>query len=421
MEHPSHLTERYAIHETLGRGGMGEVLRATHRASGKSVAIKALHFDLAPDPAMVERFLREGEALRRLSHPNIVKCRESFESDGRFYLVLDYVGGGSLRARIKQGPIEPQQALNWMLDIADALTRAHRLQIVHRDVKPDNILLSEEGYARLTDFGVAHLGNLWRPITQAGTTVGTVEYLSPEALQGLPASPDQDLWSFGVTLQEVLTGTPPFYGSGPGATILAILSQPPQPLPDHFPAGWHELLARLLSRQPDQRYGSMREVALAMERLVDTSGGLPQVSPARESAEQGQQSLPGFLVELPDGEILWRQGDPSSYVAFIEEGELNVEVSPVEGGGPSILVSLRKGEILGEMSCLDGKPHSATVFVKGSATIRRLGRSEFIQWIRSDPERMQKILLMHADRLRKVASRLVHSAGAGPDEAKPEG
>jgi serine/threonine protein kinase len=408
--HPVQLTERYDIHEVLGRGGMGEVLRATNRASGELVAIKALHFDLS-DPGMVERFLREGEALRRLNHPNIVKVRESFESEGRFYLVLDYVGGGTLRNRLDAGPLAPEQALGWMLDIADALTRAHRLQIVHRDVKPENILLSEDGHARLTDFGVAHLGGAWASMTQTGTALGTVSYMSPEACQGLPAAPDHDLWAFGVTLYELLSGDLPFLGSGPGATILAILSQAPRPLPEHLPKGLHELVGRLLAKDPSARFASMREVALELERLVEPVQTAEPAPTRPKEADPVVESLPGYLVDLTPGELLWKQGDPSSYVAVIEEGELEVIGLSGESGGTTIFAVLQRGEILGEMSCLDGKAHSGTVRARGPARIRRLGRSEFVQWIRSQPERMEKILLMQADRLRKVASRLIHNEG----------
>lgn len=408
--HPAQLTERYEIHEVLGRGGMAEVLRATHRASGELVAIKALHFELG-DPSMVERFLREGEALRRLNHPNIVKVRESFESEGRFYLILDYVGGGTLRARLEAGQVPPEQALNWMLDIADALTRAHRLQIVHRDVKPDNILLSDEGQARLTDFGVAHLGGTWASVTQSGMALGTVSYMSPEACQGLPAAPDHDLWAFGVTLYELLTGSLPFLGNGPGATILAILSQPPRPLPEHLPQGLHDLMGRLLAKEVADRYASMREVALELERLVEPFQGVAPAQTRRVEADPAVESLPGYLVDLTAGEVLWKQGDPSSYVAVIEEGELEVIGLSGESGGTTIFVVLQRGEILGEMSCLDGKAHSGTVRARGAARIRRLGRSEFVQWIRSQPEHMEKILLMQADRLRRVAHLLTHQEG----------
>lgn len=410
MRHPEELTARYELHETIGRGGMGEVLRATQRNSGEQVAIKALHLDLAPDPDQVQRFLREGDALRRLNHPNIVKCRESFETEGRFYLVLDYVPGGSLRARLhNQNPLELPQVVNWMLDVADALTRAHRLQIVHRDIKPDNILLDLDGQARLTDFGVAHLGGSWTPLTSAGTALGTVNYLSPEACQSLTASPAQDLWAFGATLYELLAGRPPFSGSGPGQVILAILSRPPDPINRDLPKDIDDLLRRLLAKDPKQRPTSMREVALMLERNSESAGGrLPPVSETRPVDPAAVESLPGHAMELGPGELLWRQGDPSSFVALIEEGQLEV-IGSGEEGDTLVFTVLERGEILGEMSCLDGKTHSATVRARGQVQIRKLGRQEFIQWIRSDPERMQKILLMQSDRFRRVASRLMVS------------
>ena len=409
-QHPQELTARYHIHEIIGRGGMGEVLRATQRSTGEQVAIKALHLDLAPDPAQVQRFLREGEALRRLSHPNIVKCRESFETEGRFYLVLDYVGGGSLRGQLqRQQPLEIPLVVNWMLDIADALTRAHRLQIVHRDVKPDNILLDQEGQARLTDFGVAHLGGSWTPLTSAGQALGTVNYMSPEACQTLSASPAQDLWAFGVTLHELLSGRPPFSGAGPGQVIMAILTRPPDPIGRELPAELQELLDRLLAKDPEQRPASLREVSLVLERITEPALRLnPTAPPAPVEPVVTLECLPGYLVDLEPGQVLWRQGDPSSYVALIEEGELEVIGSGQEGS-TLIFTVLQRGEILGEMSCLDGKSHSATVRARGPVQIRKLGRQEYIQWIRSDPERMQKILLMQSERLRRVAGHLMVS------------
>jgi CRP-like cAMP-binding protein len=410
MKFPRQLTSRYEMHESIGRGGMGEVFRATHRASGEGVAIKALRFELAPDPSQVERFLREGEALRRLSHPNIVKCRESFECEGHFFLVLDYISGGSLRQR---GPLEVGQALDIMLDVADALTRAHRLQIVHRDVKPDNILVSDDGHGHLTDFGVAYLGSAWTPLTIQGTALGTVAYMSPEACQAQPACPAQDIWSFGVTLFELLAGRLPFAGDSPGHLILAILTGTPLSLAEvspQIPAELVSLVDRLLQRDPAARIASMREVGLELERLA---GALGPIGPVPRAAPlpvepSVSDSLPGYVVVLEAGEVLWRQGDPSDFVAYLEEGELEVVGSSSEGA-TLVFTVLKPGEILGEMSCLDGKEHSATVRARFRACVRKLGRHEFLNWLRTDPERMQSLLLKQSERLRRVAGRLVHS------------
>lgn len=402
MEHPASLTSRYSLESLLGRGGMGEVYRATHLATGESVAIKALRLELAPDPAQVERFLREGEALRRLNHPNIVKCRESFETEGRFYMVLDYVAGGSLRQAL---PVTPAQAVVIMLDIADALTRAHRLQIVHRDVKPDNILLAADGQsAHLTDFGVAHLGSSWSALTVVGSALGTVEYMSPESCRAEPATPAQDIWALAVTLYELVAGRHPFLGPGPGHTIMNILSGRFDPLPGH--PELNALLSRMLALDPLQRLGSMREVAMELERLAPRT---PVPLPLEPPTVAPMDLLPGYTVDLAPGQTLWREGDPSDFVAYLEEGQL--EVISGDDRTSIVFTLLGPGEVLGEMSCLDGAPHSATVRARGPVRYRRLGRAEFLTWLRGDPERMQKILLKQSERLRRVAGRLAHSSG----------
>ena len=177
-------------HDLLGRGGMGAVYRATDTQTGELVAVKALDpHVVALDPELLERFVREGEALRQLNHPNIVHMVAACEEGGRHYLVMEYVGGGSLRQVLeKEGRLPVTRAVEIALDLADALTRAHRLGILHRDLKPENVLLAEDGTPRLADFGLAHLAAGSR-LTQAGILVGTVDYLCPEACQGEP--PDE--------------------------------------------------------------------------------------------------------------------------------------------------------------------------------------------------------------------------------------
>lgn len=412
MDHPAQLTDRYQIEEQIGRGAMGRVFRAIHRATAEPVAIKALRLELAPEAEQVERFLREGEALRRLSHPNIVKCRETFEAPDHFYMVLDYIEGGSVRRVLREaGALPLSQALDVMLDVCDALTRAHRLQIVHRDVKPDNILLDGEGQAHLTDFGLAYLGSSWSSLTQDGTALGTLAYMSPEACRAEPASPAQDIWACAVSLYEMLSGRLPFGESSPGHTILTIMGHPPAPLNcPHLPAEVESLLQRMLCKAPEDRISSMREVALELERLRQGSGPLRSLSlPAPPSLSGPEkESMPGYLVQLESGEILWEQDSPSDFVAYLEEGQLEVVGTNSEGSA-MVFTRIQPGEMLGEMSCLDGKEHSATVRAHGPACIRRLGKFEFLNWIRTDPERMQSILLKQSERLRRVADRLMHS------------
>jgi serine/threonine protein kinase len=166
--------------DLLGRGGMGEVYRAIDTQTGETVAVKVLTPEvLARDPDLLERFQREGEALRRLNHPNIVRMVTAVEEDGLHYLVMEYVSGGSLEDMLqKEGRLPIAQVVKVGLEVADALTRAHHLGIIHRDLKPANVLLAQDGTPRLSDFGIAHQAGIPR-VTQTGVLVGTVDYLSP--------------------------------------------------------------------------------------------------------------------------------------------------------------------------------------------------------------------------------------------------
>ena len=258
--------------DQLGRGVMGKVYRATDSQTGERVAVKAL------DPAVVgssaeisERFRREGEVLRQLNHPNIVKMIASFEEAGRSYLVMEYVPGGSLQdLLIAQKRLPSRRVIQISLDLADALTRTHRLGIIHRDLKPANILLAEDGTPRLTDFGCAFLSD-WTPLTQAGVVVGTAHYLSPEACCGEPVDARADIWALGVTVFELLSGQRPFAGSNFTATITAILMQPAPSLPALVPDVPQPLVAlvqRMLEKDPRKRISSVELVGAELEAIL---------------------------------------------------------------------------------------------------------------------------------------------------------
>jgi serine/threonine-protein kinase len=214
----------------LGRGGMGNVYRGVNSQTGEAVAIKVLKPEIvASDADLVTRFVREGQALRQLNHPNIVKMLAASEQDGQHYLVMEYVSGGSLHDLIAgAGPLPVSRVLEIALDLADALTRAHRLNIIHRDLKPPNVLLAADGTPRLTDFGLAPQLDGPRT-TQTGMIMGTVDYLSPEGCEGQPLDERADIWSFGVILFEMLSGERPFKGDSLLTTLTAILRQPPIP------------------------------------------------------------------------------------------------------------------------------------------------------------------------------------------------
>ncbi len=263
---------RFEIGDLIGRGGMGDVYLGTDLQSGQKVAIKVLRPDIVEsDPSLLERFEREGEALRRLNHPNIVKVLAAFEEDGTHDIVMEYVSGGSLAELLeREGPLPVERVLEVALDLADALTRAHRLNIIHRDIKPANVLLAEDGTPRLTDFGVARIGDRTR-LTQSGSIVGTYAYLSPEACMGADLDERSDIWSFGVMLYEMLAGRKPFSGEHPGAIVTEILTKQVPSLaeirPD-VPLPLIELIESMLEKEPEDRIRSVRMVGARLEAII---------------------------------------------------------------------------------------------------------------------------------------------------------
>src|SRR5260221_2799295 len=252
---------RYERMEKIGEGGMGAVYRGFDSQAHLPVAIKQLNADM-DSPEMIERFKREGEALRQLNHPNIVKMLDMVHLDGDYYLIMDMVEGGTLEGEIKQNsPLPIKQVLNVALDLVDALTRARRLNIIHRDIKPSNVLLAKDGTPRLTDFGIARFSD--SNITETGMAVGTLNYIAPESLQGEGAEIASDIWSMGVTLYEMLSGKLPFIAANSGALIFSILSTLPPELenlrPD-APLALIDLINRMMMKNPAERIPSMRLV-----------------------------------------------------------------------------------------------------------------------------------------------------------------
>jgi predicted Ser/Thr protein kinase len=272
------LNNRYSITGRIGKGGMGVVYRAADAQTGQEVAVKVLSGDLSPDPDMLERFRREGEALRQLRHPNIVGFVDMFQHEGQHVIVMEYVPGGSLHGLVKrEGPLPLDRARRFALELCDALTRAHHLNIVHRDIKPENILIADDGTPKLTDFGLARLIGEGTRLTGTGTLLGTPYYMAPEAWEGRPLDAQADIWSLGVVLYEVLTGQVPFGGETLAAVMNKVLTAP---LPDmaalrsDVPEGLAQIVGQMLVRDKARRYQSIREVAADLER------GHPLLTPA---------------------------------------------------------------------------------------------------------------------------------------------
>ena len=303
---------RYEIEKLIGGGAVGRVYLGHDTQTGEAVAIKELMSDwVARAPESVERFRREGEALRKLNHPNIVKVLAALEENDQHYLVMEYVGGGSLADLLKRQPQLPiERVIAIGLELSDALSRAHHLDIIHRDIKPGNILLAEDGTPRLTDFGLAHIGS-YPALTTSGQLLGTFQYLSPEACENQPLDARADIWSFGVVLFEMLTGQLPFDGDSPIEIIHAIQNQP---VPEvtwyrkEAPAPLAELIHRMLMRDRPVRLASARLVGAELEALQRGARVSPQPDRAISPSPIKPPTSPKIKVLLVDDHAVVRQG-----------------------------------------------------------------------------------------------------------------
>src|SRR5579884_1028943 len=205
------IDSRYRVISRLGSGGMADVYLAEDRLLGRQVALKVLHRHFAEDSEFVERFRREASSAAALSHPNIVGIFDRGEADGTYYIAMEYVPGSSLKTIVREsGAMDPARAIDIVIQILRAARSAHRHGVIHRDLKPQNVILDDEGRARVTDFGIARAGA--SDMTLTGSIMGTAQYLSPEQAQGFAVTTSSDLYSVGVILYELLTGVVPFEG-----------------------------------------------------------------------------------------------------------------------------------------------------------------------------------------------------------------
>ncbi len=269
---------QYRIVRRLGFGGMGQVYLALDTKLGRHVALKVLSPDLTADPANVARFKQEAYAASALNHPNILTIYDFCEIDGAHIIVSEFIDGITLRTAIERNVLDLEQALDVAAQVASALAAAHAAGVVHRDLKPTNIMLRPDGYAKVIDFGLAKLAERTRQtageltLTRPGTVVGTIRYMSPEQARGDEVDHRGDLWSLGVVLYELLAGQPPFEGTTDNHLIVAIMDAPPKPLPTNIelPKGLDAMVERALMKKRRDRYQSAREF-LADLQVVQTS------------------------------------------------------------------------------------------------------------------------------------------------------
>jgi beta-lactam-binding protein with PASTA domain/predicted Ser/Thr protein kinase len=266
--------ERYRIVRKLGAGGMANVYLAEDQELGRRVAIKILNDRHAADDSFVERFRREAKNAAGLSHPNIVSIYDRGEAEGTYYIAMEYLDGRSLKELIVgRGPAPIKTAIDYARQILGAVGFAHRNGIVHRDIKPHNVLVGEEGRLKVTDFGIARSGA--SQMTEVGSIIGTAQYLSPEQARGAPVDQTSDLYSVGVVLYEMLTGQVPFTGDTPLEIAMKHLSEVPKPpseLRHDVPRDLDLVVLRALAKNPSERYRTAEEMDADLARIAE---GLP--------------------------------------------------------------------------------------------------------------------------------------------------
>jgi eukaryotic-like serine/threonine-protein kinase len=265
------LGDRYTLVELLGNGGMAEVYLARDNSLGREVALKVLREQYTDDEEFVERFRREAMSAAALNHPGIVQVYDRGRSeDGTFYIVMEYVPGGTLKERIKdERNLAPREAAEIASQVADALAVAHHRGVVHRDVKPQNVLLTASGEAKVSDFGIARAASS-KTMTQTNSVLGTLSYMSPEQVRGDRVGPASDLYSLGVVLYEMLAGELPYRGDDPIATAMKHLDEPPRNPRETNPAVPEELgalVVKLLAKDPEGRYASAASLSEDLRRI----------------------------------------------------------------------------------------------------------------------------------------------------------
>ncbi len=268
---PRVFSERYEIDHLIARGGMAEVYRAHDRLLDRPVALKVLFAELSVDRSFVERFRREAQAAANLSHPNIVPVFDWGEDTGTYFIVMEFIDGRPLSSILKTaGPLSAERTADVGAHVAAALGYAHKNKVIHRDVKPGNVLITDEGQVKVTDFGIARALNTEESLTQTGAVMGTATYFSPEQAEGIGVDARSDIYSLGVVLYEMVTGRPPFLGESPVAVASKhVRDHPPAPreLNPSIPPTFEAIILKSMAKDPAHRYATAEDLRADLLRF----------------------------------------------------------------------------------------------------------------------------------------------------------
>jgi serine/threonine-protein kinase len=301
---PTVFNGRYELHRRLGRGGMAEVFLARDQLLDRPVAVKVLFPEFATDPSFVERFRREATAAANLNHPNIVGVYDWGEADDTYFIVMEYVDGRTLSEILRdEGPLHPDRVADVGADVAAALGFAHRNGVVHRDVKPGNVLVTQAGQVKVADFGIARAitANTDDNLTQVGTVMGTATYFSPEQARGDAVDPRSDIYSLGCVLYELVVGRPPFAGDSPVAIAYKHVQEspvPPRHLNVELPTAIEAIILKCLAKNPVNRYPSAEDLRADLRRFREGNRILaepvmaPPIDPGATSVVAATTAVP---------------------------------------------------------------------------------------------------------------------------------
>ncbi len=313
------LADRYELVSHIARGGMADVYEARDTLLGRRVAVKVLHSQFSSDEAFVKRFRREAQAAANLSHPNIVSIYDWGEDGDTYFIVMELIEGRTLRDVLKsERRLLPRRASEIGAEVAAALSVAHRAGLVHRDIKPGNILLAPDGTVRVTDFGIARAWDDSQELTKTGAVIGTATYFSPEQAQGMTADERSDLYSLGVVIYEMITGSPPFTGDSPVAVAYQHVSTPvtpPSTLNPDIPADLESIISKALGKEPESRHQTADEMRAELLRFL--RGEAPATVPGSDAPTQ--MMPPVTPPTVPPDETYRRLAEerPPSQVPFI--------------------------------------------------------------------------------------------------------